>query len=241
MKKVYSEVLKVYSGVLLVLISISIFTSLANGEISNNTSQNFTNHTYNDNLSNRTPDSYRVFVDGYHSFYRLYNLKTGEEVIYDGDDDRILDIYVGDTVTWSNEDPSESFTIVSSEKLWTNKTGYLSTGKRFSYTFNNTGMFDVYIRQSQMLPHQTIIVDPLNLTSNKTAIQKAEESAINKTVIFKKNESTSKSINKTVPLRSKITIKTYRRSKSVPGFESILGVSIIVAISMIYMLKRRKR
>lgn len=232
---------KTYSEVLLILILASIFTSIANGDISNNTSQNFTNHTYSGNLSNRTPDSYRVFVDGYHAFYRVYNLKTGEEVIYDGNDDRILNIYVGDTVAWSNEDPSESLTIVSSEKLWTNRTGYLSTGKRFSYTFNKTGMFDVYVRQSQMLPHQTIIVDPLNLTSNKTAIDKAQDDAINKTVIFKKNETTNKSINKTENLRSKITIKTYRRPKNIPGFELALGVSIIVAISMIYILKRKKR
>lgn len=244
MRKTYSRVLLAYVPFLILLVLISlVHISIANGDMSNNTSSIYNNtsvydnnsSSYNNNSSsyNRIPDTYKVFVDGYHGFYRVYSVNTGEELIGGEYEDKTLNIRVGDIVIWSNEDPTESFTVTSEPRLWSNKTGYLSPAKKFNYTFNRTGMYDIYIIQRQTLPHQTVIVESLNITSNRTTIEIARDNAINKTIIFKKK--VNQSTNSTQ--KSKVTIKIYRKSKKVPGFEAIIIIPMII---IIYMSNRKK-
>lgn len=210
--------------------------SIANGDIANNTSSiynNTYNNTNNSSPYNRVPDTYKVFVDGYHGFYRVYNVNTGEELIGGEYEDKTINIRIGDTVIWSNEDPTEIFTVTSEPRLWSNKTGYLKPAKKFNYTFNQAGMYDIYIIQRQTFPHQTVIVESLNITSNRTTIDMARDNAINKTIIFKKkgNQSTNNT------QKSKVTIKIYRKPKKVPGFEAIIMIPMIM---IIYISNRKK-
>ncbi len=224
--------MKMYCRVLLVLISVLAFVSIVNGEMPNNTSS-----IYDNNLSsyNRTPEAYKVFVDGYHGFYRVYNLNTGEELIGEENEDKTLYIIVGDMVVWSNEDPAESFSINSEPILWSNITGYLTPAKKFNYTFNRSGIYDVYIIQRQTFPHQIIIVESLNLTSTRTTIERVRDSTINKTIILKNTK------------KSKVTIKIYRRDKETKetketlGFEIILTIPIIIIVHKLYTLKKNRK
>lgn len=239
MRKTYSRVL--LASVFLILL---VFISITNGDTTNNTSSiyngsNNSNNSNNSNSSNnsssynRVTDTYKVFVDGYHGFYRVYNVNTGEELIGGEYEDKTLNIRVGDIVIWSNEDPTEPFTVASEPRLWSNKTGYLKPAKKFNYTFNRAGMYDIYIIQRQTFPHQTVIVESLNTTSNRTTIDMARDNAINKTIIFKKkgNQSTNNT------QKSKVTIKIYRKPKKVSGFEAIIIIPMII---IIYMLNRKR-
>lgn len=228
----YSRVLLASVPFLILLVLISI----ANGDMTNNTSSiynnsNNSNSSNNSSSYNRVPDTYKVFVDGYHGFYRVYNVNTGEELIGGEYEDKTINIRVGDIVIWSNEDPTESFTITSEPRLWSNKTGYLKPAKKFNYAFNQTGMYDIYIIQRWTFPHQTVIVESLNITSNRT-IDAARGNAINKTIIFKKKGNQSNNTQK-----SKVTIKIYREPRKAPGFGAIIIIPIIITI---YMLNRKK-
>lgn len=109
---------------------------------------------------------YRAYVDGQRGFYDVMNLTNNSRANYYN---YTLIINIGDTVIWSNEDSAdEALTIVSSQKLWTNKSGYLKYSyKRFNYTFKKSGKFDVYIRQNPRLGHQNIIVKPSSGNNTK--------------------------------------------------------------------------
>lgn len=243
MIKAHGIVLLVYVPFLMILVLISFMNiSIVNGDISNNTSSIYNNthnntSIYGDNSSsyNRVPDTYKVFVDGYHGFYRVYSVNTGEELIGEEYEDKTINIRVGDIVIWSNEDPTETFTITSEPRLWSNKTGYLRSAKKFNYTFNQAGMYDIYIMQRNTFPHQTVIVESLNITSNRTTMDIARDNAINKTIIFKKKG--NQSTNSTSAQKSKVTIKIYRKINKVPGFEVILIIPIIITV---YILNRKK-
>lgn len=244
MRKTHSRVL--LASVFLILLALiyiangdttnnttSIYNSSNNSNSNNSNSNNSNNSSNNSSSYNRVSDIYKVFVDGYHGFYRVYNVNTGEELIGGEYEDKTLNIRIGDTVIWSNEDPTESFTVTSEPRLWPNKTGYLKPAKKFNYTFNRTGMYDIYIIQGQTLPHQTVIVESLNITSNRTTIDIARDNTINKTIIFKKK--VNQSTNNTQ--KSKVTIKISRKPKKVPGFETIIIIPIII---IIYMSNRKK-
>lgn len=227
--------------VLLVSVFILIFVYTVNGEVSNNTSHIYDNNSSLKNDSyNRTPYTFRVLVDGYHGFYRAYNIGTGEELI-GRDDNKTLNIYIGDTVIWSNEDPVEIFTIESDPKLWANNVGYLGPGKRFSYTFNQSGMYTIDVKKRITSPHQIIIVNSPALTPNKTIIEK--DTIENVTIYNQKdnqkkdNQKDNQSVSDTKGTKSKITIKIYRRPKKTSGFE---GIIIIPIIMIIYMLRQKR-
>lgn len=107
---------------------------------------------------------YRAAIDQYHGFYRVYNATSGKVVAYQGED---LNIYNGDTVLWMNDAvPDTRFTIISEQQLWDDNSADLKWAyKQFIYTFNESGIYSVYIRQ---YPHfkQKIIVNPTETTSS---------------------------------------------------------------------------
>lgn len=232
---------KTYGKVLLVLVSILIFTSIAEG--ANNTSSIFNNSLdSNQSLQNRTSDAYRILVDGYNGFYRIYrvyDVMTSEEITFTEYDNNTLNIHIGDTVTWSNEDPYESLTIVSYPKLWENRTGYIGIAKIFKYKFNKAGRYSVYIRQHQDLPHQKIIVRPSNMSDN---IDLEEESGnsknINRTVILKSEfEDSINDLQEQYSPKSRVVIKTYKKSKEIPGFGIIVTITILLSLRLISSFK----
>lgn len=67
-----------------------------------------------------------------------------------------------DTVKWvSVTNAGYYLTIVSKEGLWDNSSSFLRYSLRaFSYTFNETGTYEVYLKEFPRLPHQKIIVKP---------------------------------------------------------------------------------
>lgn len=67
-----------------------------------------------------------------------------------------------DTVKWvSVTDAGYYLTIVSKEGLWNNSSSFLKYSFRsFSYTFNESGTYEVYLKEFPRLPHQKIIVRP---------------------------------------------------------------------------------
>lgn len=236
---------KTYDKVLLVLVSILIFTSITEG--ANNTPSIFNNsqdNNSNQSLQNRTSDTYRILVDGYNGFYRVYrvyDVMTSEEITYTEYDNNTLNIHIGDTVIWSNEDPYESLTIVSYPKLWENRTAYIGIAKIFKYKFNKAGRYDIYIRQHQDLPHQKIIVRSSNLSGNIDIEEESDSKNINKTVILKSEfEDSINDLEEQYSTKSRVVIKTYKKSKETPGLGIIITMSTILILA-IYIYKNRVR
>lgn len=232
---------KTYGKVLLVLVSILIFTSIAEG--ANNTSSNLNNsQDSNQSFQNRTSYTYRILVDGYNGFYRIYrvyDVMANEEITYTEYDNNTLNIHIGDTITWSNEDPYESLTMVSYPKLWENRTGYIGTAKIFKYKFNKAGRYDVYIRQHQELPHQKIIVRPSNMSDNIDIEEESDSKNVNRTVILKSEfEDSINDLQEQYNPKSRVVIKTYKKSKEIPGFGIIITMAILLSI---YTYKKRTR
>ena len=66
---------------------------------------------------------------------------------------------MGDTIVWINDAiPDGPLTIISKDNLWENRSAYLRWNyQKFSYTFNESGIYDMYIREYPRL-HQTVVV-----------------------------------------------------------------------------------
>lgn len=80
-----------------------------------------------------TPDNYNVWVDSDFGFYKAWK---GEKVV----NNTHLNILVGDTVTWVNDDDTNWDLTVS---------GFFGDHKlryRYSYTFNETGTHTIFVK-----------------------------------------------------------------------------------------------
>lgn len=138
-----------------------------------------------DNDSNNSNSTtYRTFVDSYKGLYRVINMDTKDYAPYEN---KTLVVNIGDTVEWINDDDT-GLTIISNEKLWKDKYGYMkSTWKRFNYTFTKSGNYTFYIRQyAAKFQPQTIVVSPTNSIKSKENRTTKSNSTINtsrKTVV----------------------------------------------------------
>lgn len=101
---------------------------------------------------------YRSLVDQDYGFYRVIDITTHKSAPYVNN---TLTIYVGDTVIWENDaTPDEPLTIINEQRLWGNKSAYLRWNyQKFSYTFNQSGNYSVYISEYPRETHQKIIVN----------------------------------------------------------------------------------
>lgn len=106
---------------------------------------------------------YRVFVDHKYGFYKVYE-SNGSSINYEN---RTLNISRGDIVTWINDEVADArLTIVSRQNLWNESNGTLLwSDKQFSYTFNDSGIYDIYIREYSRFG-QKIIVDSIEIEND---------------------------------------------------------------------------
>lgn len=104
-----------------------------------------------------TSITYRSDVDQDYGFYRVIDYTTHKPSSYVNNN---LTINVGDTVIWINDaKPDEPLTIISKEGLWGNRTAYLRWNyQKFNYTFNQSGTYQIYIKEYPRVQHQTIVV-----------------------------------------------------------------------------------
>lgn len=192
---------------------------------------------------------YRVHIDNYHGFYRVYNMTLGEQINYHND---TLNINKGDTVMWSNEASDRRLTVISVQKLWSEKYGYLPwPNRRFSYTFNKPGTYNVYIKEYPKFT-QRIVVGPLepNLSINKTNLStdktnlsiKANITKTNSTNLINSiiNTNTTKSnFTNSTPVVKINSTEFATTSIMRPGFEVL--TFILVMSSVIYFFNKKMR
>lgn len=177
-----------------------------------------------ENISNTT--IYRSLVDQDYGFYRVIDITAHKPAPYVNN---TLTIYVGDTVLWENDaTPDESLTIISEQKLWENKGAYLRWNyQKFSYTFNQSGDYSVYISEYPRETHQKIIVKNIPGTINVTSVP---------TVIL--------TANPIVTLTENPIAVNNTPSKS-PGKANLISIESIMAIAglivlMVYLYRKKR-
>ena len=122
--------------------------------------------------------TYRSLTDGYNGFYRVIDTRTGTSLPYENN---TFNINVGDNIIWVNDDPSDTITIISEQKLWKNNSAVLRhTGGQFNYTFNESGIYTFYIEQFQGFPKQTIIVSE-NISIIDNSVNDTNTTDVNET------------------------------------------------------------
>ncbi|OYT63128.1 hypothetical protein B6U67_03495 [Methanosarcinales archaeon ex4484_138] len=106
------------------------------------------------------PQTYRVYVDSDYGFGTVRHVADRPRTDLDP---RNLEIHIGDTVIWRNDDDSYNYgyrlDIVSREGLWDPVDGVLMHyGKELHHTFNEPGVYTVAIKKHPKTQNQTITV-----------------------------------------------------------------------------------
>jgi len=103
------------------------------------------------------PQTYHVYVDSYYGFLQVRHIADEPRTDLDPKD---LELRVGDTVIWRNDDEdSYRLNIISGENLWDPIKGVLMWyGKEFHHTFNEPGTYTVSIGNYPKTQNQTITV-----------------------------------------------------------------------------------
>lgn len=187
------------------------------------------------NISNAITITYRSYVDQDYGFYRVIDYTTHKPALYE-EKTKTLTINVGDTVEWINDaTPDEPLTIISKDGLWGNRSAYLRWNyQKFNYTFNQSGTYDIYIREYPTEQHQTIVVidisETIKIISTPTIISTTSP-IINKTENAEDNLSNISTTNK-----SKVAYKN-----GVIPIEAIVAVvGIIILIAYINRSGKKK-
>lgn len=101
---------------------------------------------------------YKFFVHDIDGFYRVRALNTTQIPEYTN---YTLRINAGDKVIWESESEDYTITIVSEQGLWDNTSAKLRWDtQQFSYTFNQSGTYGIYVREFPKIRHQKIVVTP---------------------------------------------------------------------------------
>ncbi len=101
---------------------------------------------------------YKFYVHDIDGFYRVRALNTTQIPEYTN---LTLRINAGDKVIWESESEDYTITIVSEQGLWDNTSAkLLISSKQFSYTFTQSGIYGVYVKEFPKIRRQKIIVNP---------------------------------------------------------------------------------
>ena len=188
------------------------------------------NNETKENTSNRTPVAYSSSVDQDYGFYRVIDIITNKPSKYENN---TLTIYVGDTVIWQNDaTPDEPLTIISEQGLWGNRSAYLRWNyQKFSYTFNQSGTYSVYVREYSRMRHQTIVVNKIPGTIDMTSTP---------TVILTVNPTVKQTVNATnlSTTANKTPSTDVGRTNPVP-IDTILAIVGLIIIA-IYISRKKK-
>ncbi len=137
--------------------------------------------------------NYRVLVDQKNGFYKVYEIDNGTFKNPDYQNNT-LNISKGDTITWSNEAYVDyQLTIMSIPNLWNYSGLMYYNNKKFTYTFNESGIYDIYINEFPKY-RQKIVVG--SLETNKT-IEKSQINDINVENNLTKNQTFIQNLNDT--------------------------------------------
>lgn len=106
--------------------------------------------------------TYKTEVDQDYGFYRIVDMTAHKSAPYKNN---TLTVNIGDTVIWENDaTPDEPLTIISKDNLWSNNVSYLRWNyQKFSYTFNQSGAYEVYIKEYPREQHQIILVKDVEI------------------------------------------------------------------------------
>lgn len=185
-------------------------------------------------MANDNKSAYRVFVDHKYGFYKVYE-SNGSSVNYEN---RTLNISRGDIVTWVNDEVADArLTIVSRQNLWNESNGILLwSDKQFSYTFNDSGIYDIYIREYSRFG-QKIIVGPIEIENDTNSI-------VNRTNITNPNLVVDSVVDSTNENKTTTNTSTNNSVMSAtPPVEKKQGTEAIVLITvtslLIYIFDRK--
>lgn len=171
---------------------------------------------------------YNSPVDIRYGFKTIYNDTGTIDVSYQNN---TLTINQGDTVVWINDDSSDSkLTIINIQNLWDNESGILPWSyKRFSYTFNDSGIYDIYIKEYDRFSQKIIVGNGGNdEVKNDNKIEETKTEKIDNISIKADKEITpdiDRSENKT--------------KNSNPEEKSYTLLLIIALLSLIYFIYRK--
>ncbi len=193
--------------------------------------------------------NYRVLVDQKSGFYKVYEIDNGTFKNPDYQNNT-LNISKGDTITWSNEAYVDyQLTIMSVPNLWDYSGLMKYNNKKFTYTFNESGTYDIYIGEYPKF-RQKIVVGPLEI--NKT-IEKSQINIINaennltknrtqnQTFMQNLNNTNLNSTNNSNATKATDMANTINFKKSdIKSSPFTIIVLIIVLISVIILIGRMK-
>lgn len=188
-----------------------------------------------DNQSANKSVTYRILIDQHYGFFRTYEMYDkllGKEMFQENN---TLNISKGDIVIFASDTMPDAFlTVISEEKLWSDKKGALKySGKEFNYTFNKSGIYNMYIKEHYLLK-QRIIVGPIDINdTNETWTNTTKPNLTNDTKPSLTN--VTKTQNSTNTTESNLAIKQDQNSTGSIKQNSTInksGSSPIISISL---------
>lgn len=216
MKKIY----------IVAILSLIVFLApLSIGSDENKTPGNISNTLNVTSTSNVTSITYRSSVDQDYGFYRVIDITTHNPAKYENN---TLTINIGDTVIWENDaTPDEPLTIISEQGLWGNRSAYLRWNyQKFSYTFNQSGTYSVYIKEYPREKHQTIIVKDVSGLVKVASTPTMTNTVLPTTAIIEVDTTETPKINETVVIEN--SKREYVLYYIIAGFIIIVGIIVLV-------------
>lgn len=204
-----------------------------------------------DNQSINSPNIYKILIDQNYGFFRIYEMYDNMLAKDINSKNGILNISKGDTIIFvSNTVSDNTLTIVSEEQLWDDEDGILKySGREFSHTFYNFGIYNIYIKERPLLK-QRIIVGPIDMnTTDKIDINETKLNMTNNTEVEQINATKTISTKQNLTNMTKSNLSnmsdknnaTIVKQNSVPSKSSTLirtvALLTILTLSVIYLMR----
>lgn len=175
------------------------------------------------------PITYKSFIDPGYGFYSVIDQTTHKPSPYAN---KILNIKIGDEIIWVNDaDNGMTITISSEQGLWSDKR--LEFGQNFSYTFNDAGTYNLYIKEYRSKRQKIIVGTDIN---SQTPIYSPIET-INPTIHVTVNSTTTPIVQ--ITTNSIINPTVQSTTNPIPEiyikFLIMLFIAIVLGISLIWL------